>query len=453
MSKKGIFACVLAVLPLLSACQSFRKHHFHHHHGDAAQTTPETVVSTVDIGGDVTNPARLIFGEEGLTLRRALVLAGGAREQVSRQVAASRTIPAELREWQRLDEEDGEVFAKMQILKMPIGIRPSIANNWVLADLEARHAELQSRITNLRSQLGGTLGFSEEMLNLISGESRSLGGSRVDLLVAEASTDQAAIAQANETFLKSERTVATLLTKLPEEQPQLLIPQTRTLLAAIQRSEPDGRVTYFVPYESAMTEMTGDILLRDHDLVQVIDYRLTSLNPLRTAAETGGVSFTVGGLVQNPGTFEIREALTIGRLAFVADPLVANVPGVAWTLRRQSPSGLGEEVFIIPTSGPAVSEQILGAPTLGGDVFTYLTMPQIPLIFESIARQVLQEPLAQRLNPRRVADLRASAAGQLPEGPVAALAQETGLGSRLMRNAHEAHTTMRNRLDLHHLGR
>jgi hypothetical protein len=368
------------------------------------------------------------------------------------QITGSRNVRPELRELQRLAEEHGDVKRKTQILKHPMMKPPAIANDWPAAELEQRDKDLEQIIEKAEVDLGARLGLSGVILREISNESRILAAHRVNLRVAESSKEEEGIKTATENILKHERAIEALLPQASESQSHMATSQTRTLLAAIHRTGADQRVTYYIPYESAIGEMTGDILLQDQDLVQVIDYRLTSLSPFRTAAETGGASFTIGGFVQNPGAYEISDALTIGQLAAVADPLYVNVEGVAWTLRRQSPTGLGEEVFIIPTSGPAVSEQILNAPTLGGDEFTFSALPQIPLIFESIARQALRRPLAQRLDPRRIAGLGASSAGQLREGPVAALAQETGLGSRLMRDAHAAHRTMRNHLDLHHAG-
>ena len=141
-------------------------------------------------------------------------------------------------------------------------------------------------------------------------------------------------------------------------------------------------MTYYFPYDLVISGQPGEISLRAGDAVDVVDVRDTELNP------QSGVSVgALAAVLRSMDTWRIQVFSTVlRRLAQCTSQtsFTINDPRSVWMLVRPGPSGVGERVFVLPDRMVRSNGAVTDAPALDGDVYTYVVLPQVPIVLETL---------------------------------------------------------------------
>jgi hypothetical protein len=343
----------------------------------------------VNVGGQVHVPRTIEFGADGLTLHRALLSAGGAREWA---VAEANLSLASLSgsEVVKLTQVAGNV-GKYRFHKEVWDNERELAANAiplklqeVQEEIEKQNESLNRQIDELASSLSRTrlkslvrqgefIGEIEEKLNLYDKLPGYFEDSRK---------------QYEELLNKKFNDEKNLLNDLikSSKRASLAGPQTE-FLVALERPSAEPPVTYYFPYDLATAGMASEIELQDGDSVSVVNVRETALHP--TDAGLPGVenNVSIQGYVEVPG---ITDGLSTISSVHSLSKRTIDDPRSVWTLVRPAATGRSQMVFVLPDRLVASNGAAADAPTQEGDVYTYTILPQVPIVFETLLARTLE---------------------------------------------------------------
>lgn len=428
-----IFLLAVAATSSVSGCKSFQtkqpSSHLHH-----CQTPTKPAI--VDVGGQVASPARLEIGDDGLNLRRALTLVGGLQGGAVQSTIAPGA-PPNLAQWQQAIETAGTLSQRVTLLHNNDQL-PAVEAKALKDEIDQAHKLADSfqggfnidpeTYKDLRTEIFQLAGAKEEVTNPASSKAGR------DKRAAEIPSLQQKV---NEGIKKlSSTTVPVNVSAAPD---------SGTFLVGISRQVNNTPTTHYFPYDLSLTGAAGEIKLQAGDLIQVVDYRRTSLGP--NATNAGGIGgATIQGFVRNPGTVPtgvpfIKNALSNAQPAFPDDNAVLLV-------QRTSPDGLGQDVFVLPR-GAVESGAMANSRILSGDLYHYTTLAQSPLVLQSLVEKALRAPSASAAKSKLAArgtPKPGSLKDRCQQHRQQAIGQSGDVASRLRRNVAGAGETIRARL-------
>lgn len=377
-------------------------------------------VAVVNVGGQVHEPRTIELGADGLTLHRALMSAGGARE-VSVAEADTTSAPQSNAELQRLTEVARDVgkykfFREvLDLAQEPHEIEARELAKAVLSQLEEvettpeEEEDAQEFSETARSkyeEVKKELANQEETLDrIIAKLSKSLKGEQLRTLrrqgefIGEYQEKLNLYDQQPEYFLDSREQYEKVLSEHTEVEkkllPHLIKPDGRAsvrsvrpeFLVALERPSAEPPVTYYFPYNLATAGMASDIELQDGDSVSVVDIRETVLHTPDAGLQSVGNNVAIQGYVQVPG---ITDGLSTISSVHSLSKRTINDPRSVWTLVRPAANGERQFVFVLPDRLVTSNGAVADAPTQGGDVYTYTILPQVPIVFETLLAGTLK---------------------------------------------------------------
>jgi hypothetical protein len=383
---KGSLVCAVAILAASGCCTLGEGDHRFHHRNDSGVIVP---AETVDVGGEVASPGRLEIQEGGISLRRALALAGGIRQGGAGVAEESVAFdPARLSEIEELARKQGEAraipdlveFAMVQIPLSPEALATMIA----AAGDAGTKADALIMADKDRPWFVDLEQIKTKYAALANCEERIKFKAHPELAVLVENQPMSKL-EGDKTKLLNE--IQVLKQKLIETRSTTFVgvkENSRAYLVALRRDAADGNTHYF-PYESASAGLAGEIPLLPGDLVQVVHYAQSSLGAKRDA--TAGSGVIVQGFVENPGLKRIEGGFSrIKELQEKTNSLTKNDPNAVWTVSRLSPGG-EQEVFVIP---PDLAGSVMGdARLVGNDTLTLTSLPLVPIVTEGLLQRSL----------------------------------------------------------------
>jgi hypothetical protein len=340
--------------------------------------------ATVDVGGLVSHPSRLEIPQQGLTLRRALALAGQTPNvqtiPYTSQSVSPQTLDSLIEAWKNRGKTATQLRQLGSLDEKVVGASLDELNT-AKASYDATANSLKEQLTDDQWKIVGQLRL-EPLASQLGGSEQTAA-----LLSTHPELPQAGLPAARESVAKltadinAARTNALAKINLESGVTSSI---ASVLMVALNRNSGDAPATYYIPYDAASTTQAGEIALADGDLVQVVDYHRTGFtagatNPL---AGTSG-PIVVQGLVRGPGT---TTGGSISTVLISANVATADNSAVV-TVERNS--GAAREVFVIPLTfaqGGAMSDFAMR----GGDVCTVTTMPRVPIVFHGLVTQTLR---------------------------------------------------------------
>ncbi len=386
-SRTMVVCGIAGAMLLLSGCGQLKaKVHGErkclHHKRDV-----EEPVAAVDVGGQVHEPKTLQIGPDGLTLRRAVMSAGGARELVVSETRGTpeSDIVEELNELKSLGREigkqtlyrdihDGTEEAE-EIIDAPRADAVKAieeAENRAEAIIDSASRRVGRQLLEELKYNSRDVGYAQESLGLYDQlQPRGLNRQKVQDL--RESLDTALEAEVDGIGEMAGSTAEVTM-----------LSHRGTFLVALERSNPENSVTYYFPYELVMTAQAGAIALLANDAVEVVDIHDTSLNPSTRSNPGARPKVLIQGLVTDPGMKD--NVRTLGQLnSEVASEFRSQ--GV-WMLQRPV-GGIGETVFVFPNSFVGPDGLAQASASRNGDVYTYTALPQVPIVLESLLSRAI----------------------------------------------------------------
>lgn len=413
----------------------------------------QAVPATVEVGGRVHSPKIIEIGDAGLTLRRSLALAGGARDSLVAAETTQRqiTVDRRLTQLTSLSKEVGRNEFDLDLYVEFPGDRAEIqeavgtASDTIKASLDEATEGARLTVEALIEVYG------KERITDLEDWSKDAGRSREQLrlfkLPQSRSTDPTLTRETLERLAdRADALVAQQLDNLRATQAVGISTAARqvTYLVSIKRSDAQPPTTYYFPYRLAISGAVGEVYLQPNDVVQVLDLRDTTLNSSQSSRFLGQGEVSLGGLIQEPRLS--RKLATIGHVHKGTRQTTTDPRGV-WTLIRPAVGGLGQDVFVLPKDfvrpgGPAAE-----STTLGGDVYTYTILPQVPIVMQSLMETALG--VRQRAAARQeLADERKALEklhDREDEKMTEHIEQSHGITAQLLRNVQSFKRTLRAR--------
>lgn len=374
----------------------------HHQSKLACHKEFQQVEASVSVGGQVQRPGTVRIAQGGLTLRHAILAAGGHRE-----MAVTTTFDNQLIDELNSDLEtlvashaiQGTIQAQLEAISE---LEPETVNILVTRealfpskeDLVGRLSEQRSIATDIRKSLAlsedqmktvdqlrtkvADIAFLEELLRLLGNDffrssiENSAMSSVWTIVDVKAKLKKEA---------QLESKVRRALVKLSTTAPSASYRSQGTNFVMLERNSSGSLQTYHFPYELVIANIAGDIKLRNGDIISVLEFKETSL---ATGIPTG-TDVTVTGYVDKPGA--MVTATTVGSLAKRINqngeikPTISDERSV-WMLVRPGPTG-GQEVYVLPKQMARSGDPSI-AQTQDGDVFSYTILPQVPIVLSSL---------------------------------------------------------------------
>ncbi len=383
--------CLCIALQILisatAGCGRFARHlHNGAHCFPFRREAPQDIIATVNVGGQVHEPGRVEIGS-GLTLHRALMSAGGARELAVSD--ARTTSDPELATKLNKIASIGRLIGKYNYYEIAWDDYMDQAKNIIPITrqqaIDAR-IEQESIVGRLITELSRSL--SNTSLTRLLTYSAQAGRWEEQLRLYNSLPPQGPLAKVEEQARKTSEHEAEALKFLLEMRVGgTSFRSIRSeFFVGLSRPYADPPVTYYFPYDLVISGQPGEIALQDGDTVDVVDVRDTELNP-QSGVSGGEVSnVAIDGYVQNPGV--LSAVTTIGGVHAQSSPTI-NDPRSVWMLVRPGPSGVGERVFVLPDRLVQANGAASDAPTLNGDVYTYVILPQVPIVLETLLLRTL----------------------------------------------------------------
>jgi len=353
---------------------------------------PTENYSVVHVGGQVHEPRQLAVDVDGLTLRRALMAAGGAREMA---VAASRVTadPERVVKLQRftavqrqLGKLDINARVHAQLPDLPDEVVPLTSE-----EVEAEVAKTTAIAEGLQKELADLLGI--QRLNALASASRAAGENHEKLalfdneIVRRAFPDwrQEDIEDALRVETENEKDVMNEL--LGSDATTLGLASVRSeFLVTLERLSVMPPITYYFPYDMAVAGPVGEIPLVDGDAVNVVDIRDTELNPQAAGIVRGLKNIAIDGYVNAPGA---KSLATMGAVPGQGSPSINDARSV-WMVVRPSVTGKSQTIFVLPERLLEPNGAAADAPTVEGDLYNYVILPQIPIVTEALLVQTIE---------------------------------------------------------------
>lgn len=354
----------------LSKCCS----HLRAHCDAKSVLSPSAALPTVDVGGMVTHPGRIEIPPTGMTLRRALTLAGSVPPQVGAMEGVF--IPAEtLQRYRDKAEEVGRLTTIHTHLPPDTTQEQQEAAETntrnatrELDDMEERIFVTGDEKTELKNLRGSAIkhGLFKELAKLPGQDMQFINEG-----IKRHGDDATVWINA----LSAKLTASSVSTVTGAMMP----------MVALQRESSIS--THYFPYDLCATGLAGEIRLEPDDLVQVVDVRRTSLN---ATANVDPRNIAITGFVRKPGTLRqqdsrvtmIKDVMDVSQPEFVG-------PDGAVVIVRDAANGIGEDVFVLPTNLLSAKPLAL-SPRRGGDIYHFTPLAQVPAIFDGLVQSVVQ---------------------------------------------------------------
>lgn len=370
---------------------------------------PSPAPAVVDVGGQVQAPTKVDVSQGRVTLRKALMAAGGARESIVAQAvpAAQQKSPiaAQLDRLVDLFKEKGKYKTYKSILEIvPAAQVQNITDT--LEEVEVKLGTNQVDIDSLKKELLPPEGnapsdkVSLSEISLDDLESWAVGLGRSETLLSHISWlqaypmwkswDQDKLARS---VTQNQRNVSTRLSAFgkPVGPVELRAASVGPYFVALERAD-SLETTYYFPYDMVVGDQPGEILMKAGDSVQVVELRNSPLMS-RAAGASPNPVVAIQGLVKEPGIAPGNFS-TIGEIQNGVTH-ASDDPRGAWVLVRSSNSGLRQNVFVLPDSLVAPSGAATSAPTADGDIYLYTTVPRIPILVDSAVRDLVNQAVDQ----------------------------------------------------------
>jgi len=338
--------------------------------------SPTSVAPTVDLGGLVVRPGPVAIPADGLTLRRALALAGQAPHATVTTGVAASLIPADV-------EPYLEIRKQLQVLLLhqdfvAFGLDFNRTNEEIVKEIdelvlrgdEYINSLIDDRQQSLVQELGKSAGAKarhdelNEFLRLKPNERTKLEAALapLGLTINQILEEEKKKADKFEGLRGQLNTFSSNTIGLPEVR-----------LVSVSRVEAGVTYTYYLPYESAAADLGGEIRLSPGDLIHVLNYRQTPL------AVQGDVP--PGSVYHAQGMVAAVRELPVDRATALRKVLESNAPStnekdVVVMIERDR--GIIRESFIIPraTANGPMSDFVMRP----GDVVTMTRLPLVPIV-------------------------------------------------------------------------
>jgi hypothetical protein len=401
-----------------------------------------------------------------LTLRRALALTGGVRAIQQQSLTSASYIDKDtLDKYEKQVIEQNKAAAEAQDLE-DSGEDPSSDK---MKGLDARILELGNAAESLRLQFDQAF---EERIGAFKEKCLRVGNTQYRLQKAQKALDQllntvpspapgSPPLKAARDAVKTQQTELEERTKEKDEAKRQIptaasltsIPVLKsspsTYLVAIRRAEDSDLRTWYFPYETATSGAAGEVSLADGDFVQVLDYKSTSLNTTgltgsNTAANTVSGNYTIEGFVNTPGPQVINQTMALSRLRDMHAATDFGAQLNTWMLSRPALSGLGTDLYILPQSSVEDNGPFQDVKVADGDAFSFSTLPAVPIVFQSVARKLVQGESAAQVRARILAArTKGEVLSDRCNARIDQKVSEGGPGSGLLRNLQNAKNTWR----------
>ncbi len=347
-------------------------------------SSPNGTTHTVDVGGMVTHPGRIEIPLTGMSLRRALTLAGSVSPQVGFTEGAV-TQKETLQKYSELAKNIGYLTATKQDTK---------TSKEKIAAAEREHAIKEKELNAMEARFLIVEPEKTELSELKT-DARSLGTYKYYEEHPDATDDE--IEDTNEKIKTYGDNVAVKLESLTSKLTVNSMPAvTDTTLTMVALQRESSLSTHYFPYDLCINGLAGEIRLEPEDLVQVVDVRRTSLN--RTE-DLDSRNIAITGFVRNPGTFRQQDSrvTVLKHVMDVGKPEYTGPDG-AVVIVRDAANGIGEDVFVLPTD--LISARPLAlSPRRGGDIYYFTPIAQVPVIFDGLVQSVVQTATPTPLSP------------------------------------------------------
>jgi hypothetical protein len=366
-------------------------------------------IGIVNVGGKVHETRRLEVGPDGLTLRNALMAAGGPRdsEHSDANIPSDPEGAAKVRELISQARTLGKIEAD-EDLYVNLGAQaakfvPQSAKQ-LIADRKTQKEVVDNLVTDLSSTfdvaaLKSLRGVSQELGHNME-NSRLYGNAEFhQITIDDLGWTEGDVESAVSRLAEQEKTARDTLFDV-RQKINLRSLQTDFFFVSLERPTANPRVTYYFPYDLVVDGMASEISLRDGDVVNVVDIASTNLVRPDTGRSPAGNNVAIQGYIETPG---IAEGVTTLGGVGAFSPTTIDDPRSVWLLVRPGPTGQSQRIFVLPTQMLAANGAVADAPTQAGDVYTLTVLPQVPIVLETLLERTLKggkEKCLQKVHER-----------------------------------------------------
>lgn len=390
-------------------------------------------LGTVDVGGNVHVPRSITISPEGLTLQRALALAGGSRDSLHVSSVASTLVPGEIVD--RFSVSADRYESSKYLLEVMATRCPQ--------DLNGRSLDEVRRQTD---QFRGDYEKAEkELLDLASKESvatlRSAVIANVKLRARAESgcgDPELTAVELRERQKAAEVAVIEAKDAIQPKQTAQAVQASSLQLVQVQRITDGGIRNMYFTYDLATTGLSGQLTLFNGDLIQVVNVESTGL--AQDADVLTNRPIQLAGFVKEPGLRNLSGTNLLGKLNEQASNV--NIREPVWMVQQKGADGLTDEIYILPTRAMELSTSLGQLPVRPGASYTHTSLLGIPTIADSAVRRIVT---ASSTNPtERLGDCRDRMEQRLDERQ----AEADGIGGTLLKSVRGLSKTVGSRLGL-----